>query len=390
MYFRHARVCFDANDNGACDPSESSTFSDDSGAFVLTGDGLHTVVAEIDREEASTAMPGVDRLVFRAAPEAAAAFAVAVTPLSTEIVRLMEADEAPYDIAREELASRLGISAGETAADPAIVSAPASRRAVLAESVALSRRFGLAAKMVDRHDVSPAARAKNPNAAAPAMTMTEAQQAAMALEGIPRYDHIFIITLENKAAAIRRSPLAPHINAYLDSGNEFTSYYATGNPSEPNRIAASSGDDLGVTDDEGWNCVPEGDTANLPEDDVPPGLAPCVNPTNHNLRHKANLFTSMTAAGMSWRMYSESMNPGRDWRMQGPAPPALVRGHHRCTAEPWSGALGSEGSSPAVSRAAVRDQAQRHGGLSGCAELTGFQEEQPHARRRAMGRRHPA
>ncbi len=343
-YFRHARVCFDANDNGACDPSESSTFSDDAGAFVLSGDGLQPVVAEIDRKDASIGLPGVDRLVFRAAMEAAAASSVAVTPLSTEIVRLMEADEAPYEVARAELASRLGISAAEAAVDPAIVTEPDSRRAVLAESVALSRRFGLAAKMVDRHDVSPAARVRNPGASGPTITMNEAQQAAMALEGIPRYDHIFIITLENKAASvIRTSPLAPHINAYLDSGNEFTSYYATGNPSEPNRIAVSSGDDFGVTDDEGWNCVPAGDTANLPEDDLPPGRAPCVNPTNHNLKHTANLFSAMTAAGLSWRMYSESMNPGRDWRLNGAADPTLVADDHLYSADSPLGAIGTKG-----------------------------------------------
>jgi hypothetical protein len=344
-YFPHARVCVDANANGACDPSEASTFSDDAGAFVLASTGSHPIVAEIDRGDASAAVPGVDRLVFRAAPEAASASSsVALTPLSTEIVRLMEADRASYEGARAQLARRLGISVAEAAGDPAIVTAPASRRAVLAESVTLSRRFALAAKMVDRHDVSPAARAKNPGATGPAMTMKEAQQAAMALEGIPRYDHIFIITLENKAAAvIRKSPFAPHINAYLDAGNEFTSYYATGNPSQPNRIAASSGEDFGVTDDAGWNCVPEGDTANLPEDDVPAGRLPCVNPTNHNLKHRASLFTAMTAAGLSWRMYNGSMNPGRDWRLNGAADPALVAEDHLYPADSPVGAIGTKG-----------------------------------------------
>lgn len=344
-YFRHARVCFDANDNGACESSESSTFSDDGGGFVLTGAGLHPVVAEIDRADASAAVPGADRLVFRAAPEAAGASTpVAVTPLSTEIMRLMEADDSTYEVARAELAQRLGISAAEAAADPAAVTAPTSRGAVLAESVALSRRFGLAAKMVDRHDIAPATRAKNSKAAGPAMTMNVAQQAAMALEGIPRYDSIFIIVLENKAASvIRKSPLAPHINAYLDSGNEFTSYYATGNPSEPNRIVVSSGDDFGVTDDNAWNCVPEGNTADLPEDTVPAGRAPCTNPTNHNLKGRANLFTAMTAAGLSWRMYSESMNPGRDWRLNGAADPEIVAHDHMYLADSPVGAIGTKG-----------------------------------------------
>ena len=38
----------------------------------------------------------------------------------------------------------------------------------------------------------------------------------MNLEGIPRYDHIFIIMLENKATqSIKNSIFAPHINEYL-------------------------------------------------------------------------------------------------------------------------------------------------------------------------------
>ena len=67
IHFRHAHVCLDANENGVCDRSEASAFTDDAGAFVLTGDGRHSVVAEIPPAEASAAVPGVPRLVFRAA-----------------------------------------------------------------------------------------------------------------------------------------------------------------------------------------------------------------------------------------------------------------------------------------------------------------------------------
>jgi hypothetical protein len=142
----------------------------------------------------------------------------------------------------------------------------------------------------------------------------------MNLEAIPRYDHLFIIVLENKAtSSIVGSPFAPKINAYLKDGNQFTSYFATGNPSEPNRLAVAAGDDFGITDDAPWNCVPAGDTADLPEDPLPAGMPPCTNPTNHNIKNKPNLFSAMSAAGMTWRIYSESMNPGRDWRLDGAA-----------------------------------------------------------------------
>jgi hypothetical protein len=102
----------------------------------------------------------------------------------------------------------------------------ATKHAVMTESVALSNRWAFAAKMVDRKDVSPAALALNPSATGPAITMKEAQRVAMNLEGIPRYDHVFVIMLENKAtSSIKGSPYAPHINGYLNEGNQFTSYY---------------------------------------------------------------------------------------------------------------------------------------------------------------------
>jgi hypothetical protein len=148
-------------------------------------------------------------------------------------------------------------------------------------------RFAFAAKMVDR-DVSPAALAADPNATGPAITMKEAQLAVMNLEGIPRYDHVFLIVLENKAtSSIKNSKYAPRINAYLNAGNQFTSYYSTGNPSEPNRLAIASADDFGITDDSAFNCYPSGTSAANAIEDLPspPGVSACTN-TNHNIKGK--------------------------------------------------------------------------------------------------------
>jgi hypothetical protein len=100
--------------------------------------------------------------------------------------------------------------------------------------------------------------------------MKEAQLAAMNLEGIPRYDHVFLIVLENKAtSSIKNSKYAPRINAYLNAGNQFTSYYSTGNPSEPNRLAIASADDFGITDDSAFNCYPSGTSAANAIEDLP-------------------------------------------------------------------------------------------------------------------------
>ncbi len=87
----------------------------------------------------------------------------------------------------------------------------------------------------------------------------------MNVEGIPRYDHIFIVMLENKATtSIVNSPYAPNINAYLTANNQFTNYFATGNPSEPNYLALGGADDWGITNDDQWNCNATG--ANAPQD----------------------------------------------------------------------------------------------------------------------------
>src|SRR5262249_47113317 len=148
----------------------------------------------------------------------------------------------------------------------------------------------------------------------------QAEQAAFNVEGIPRYDNIFIVMLENKSTqAMLGSAFAPKINGYLHAGNWVASYYATGNPSEPNYTALGGADDWGITDDNQWNSPAT--AANAPQDlplptNTQPGLAssPFTNPpscatngANHNIVGRPNLFNAITAAGMSWRTYSESM-----------------------------------------------------------------------------------
>src|SRR5581483_11335613 len=115
------------------------------------------------------------------------------------------------------------------------------------------------------------------------------------------------------------------------------------NPSEPNRVAVAAGDDFGIVDDNPWNCVPIGDTADLPDDALPAGMAPCTNPTNHNIKGKPNLLSALTAAGMSWRVYSESMNPGRDWRLDSVGDRAILAPDHVYPADSPVGAIGTPG-----------------------------------------------
>ncbi len=327
-HYRHAQVCADVNHDGACGPGEPTATTDDKGAFVLADSGGWPLVADISTHAAIDGHAVERHLVLRAPADPPSGLLV-VSPLSTEIVRLMEADGLDRAAAQRELASRIDVTADAVAGDPAANANPRTRASLLRESVILTGRFSLAALMVDRHDLP---------------TMREAQQAAMNLEAIPRYDHLFVIVLENKAtSSIVGSPFAPKINAYLQSGNQFTSYFATGNPSEPNRVAMAAGDDFGITDDAPWNCVPAGDTADLPEDPLPAGMPPCTNPTNHNIKHRPNLLSAMSAAGMTWRVYSESMNPGRDWRLDSAADDSILAPDRIYPSDSPVGAIGTPG-----------------------------------------------
>ncbi|KAI3595188.1 Acid phosphatase [Cupriavidus necator H850] len=278
---------------------------------------------------------------------------VVISPLSSEVERLVEANGTSYAIEKANLAQRLDVGIDAVLADIGSASGTA-QSALLTEANQLANRFTYATTKFDRGDLYPdalavaggdpelagmgnvtAATATTADTRKP-ITFLQAQQAAFNLEGIPRYDSIFIVMLENKGTkTILNSPNAPHINAFLTSGNRFTSYFATANPSEPNYTALVGADDWGIRDDNQWNCNATG--ANAPQDtpmpdNTQPGLArspfnaTCISTpnVNHNIVGHPNLFNAIAAAGMTWRTYSESMNPGQDFRTDSVADSAVT------------------------------------------------------------------
>lgn len=352
--FQNAKICFDLNNNAVCDAGEPNVLTKADGSFLLSSAKAAPIIAEISTSSLNGGYPVVQRSVFRVSADQIAAATVnplapatiAVTPLTTEIVRIMEDDNVNFQTAQNKLATRLGVTADHVVSDLSKIADGAIKTTLLNESVVLSNRFALAAKMVDRHDVSPAVLAVDPNATSPAITMKEAHQAAMNIEGIPRYDHVFIIMLENKAtSSIKNSVYAPAINNYLNAGNQFTSYYSTGNPSEPNRLAVAAADDFGITDDSAFNCIPSGTSATNGIEDLPlpPNTGACTNATNHNIKNKPNLFNALSLNGMKWRVYSESQNPGGDWRRDGVADNNIVAPDHIYGANEPVGAIGTPG-----------------------------------------------
>jgi hypothetical protein len=358
-YYQGAKVCVDANANGICDPSENPVVTDASGKFSITVPANAALIADIgvDATNTSSKVKVASRDVLRASIDQVneQTTGVVIGPLSSEVTRLMEANASTYAVEKQNVATRIGVSLANVLADVNTVTG-SDQTAMLAESKALDNRFTFAITKLDRGDLYPDALAVpggdprlvgkagvtqtglNTGTTDPrkAITFTQAEQAAFNLEGIPRYDNIFVVMLENKAtSSILNSPFAPKINALLKSGNQLTSYYATGNPSEPNYTALGGADDFGITDDSQWNCDATGANAvqDLPvPDKTQPGLAKspfaatCTQTVgvNHNITGRPNLFNAVTAAGMNWRTYSESMNPGQDARTDSVADAAVT------------------------------------------------------------------
>ena len=358
-YYQGAKVCVDTNGNGVCDAAENPATTDANGKFALTVPADAALIADIGTtaKNSTSGAAAASRDVLRASLDQVieqAGGSVVISPLSSEVARLMEANGTTYAVEKQNVATRIGVSLANVLADVNAV-AGADQTALLAESKALDSRFTYAITKLDRGDLYPDAlavpggdprltglanvtQATVPAGADPRarITFLQSQQAAFNVEGIPRYDHVFVVMLENKGTkTILNSPYAPKINALLQSGNQLSSYYATGNPSEPNYTALGGADDFGITDDSQWNCDATGADAvqDLPvPDNTQPGLASSPFATsctqaaavNHNIVGRPNLFNALTAAGLTWRTYSESMNPGQDFRTDSVTDPAVV------------------------------------------------------------------
>lgn len=328
--YQGAQVCVDVNDNGFCDAGEDSTVTAADGGFALTTSqsGPLTAVAGntasyLDPNSGSAiAVP--QGMVLRAAPQQVqAAGLVVVSALSTEVLRLMEADGSSYSTAQENIAARLSlanspalpsdvsVTAAEVLSDLGSISDANALRALSFEEKALQNRAVAAAAMLDRGFVTALG-------VDPVHKIQTAQAAAYAPENIPRYDHLFVVIFENHPNEVIDSPLLTNFYNYLNTaGNRAANYFSTGDPSEPNYTAVASGDDWGITNDSGWNCMPANDTADAPTDVYNPLGGGCVDAASHNQKGRRNLFSALYNAGLDARVYSESMDPGQDPRVDG-------------------------------------------------------------------------
>jgi len=98
---------------------------------------------------------------------------------------------------------------------------------------------------------------------------------------IPRYDHIFLIVMENHSSDdIIGSSHAPHLNALANQYGLATNYWAVTHPSEPNYIAMIGGSYFGVSNDNSYK---------------------------ENALKQPSLATQLEGAHLTWKSYQEAL-----------------------------------------------------------------------------------
>ncbi|MGB0095796.1 MAG: alkaline phosphatase family protein [Solirubrobacteraceae bacterium] len=124
--------------------------------------------------------------------------------------------------------------------------------------------------------------------------------ASNASSDIPHYQHIVEIMMENTSYdTIIGNSNAPQINALATQFGLATNYFGVTHPSEPNYLANIAGDFFGVQDDNQFYCTPA--LANTDSN--------CSGTTVDHTVSAQNLADQLTAAGMTWKGYFQSLPP---------------------------------------------------------------------------------
>jgi hypothetical protein len=118
--------------------------------------------------------------------------------------------------------------------------------------------------------------------------------------GIPRYNHIVEIMMENTSyPTIISNPLAPNLNALANRYGLATNYFGVTHPSQPNYVANIGGSFFGIQDDNQFYCTPALATTD----------PNCAGTTVNHTVSNPNVATQLTAAGMTWRGYFQNLPP---------------------------------------------------------------------------------
>lgn len=117
--------------------------------------------------------------------------------------------------------------------------------------------------------------------------------------GIPRYQHIVEIMMENTSyGTIIGNPQAPNLNALANQYGLASNYYGVTHPSEPNYMAAVAGSYFGVQDDNQFYCTPAmASNAGWQ----------CGGTTVDHTVNAQSIADQLTAAGKTWKGYFQSL-----------------------------------------------------------------------------------
>jgi hypothetical protein len=130
------------------------------------------------------------------------------------------------------------------------------------------------------------------------LAMPAVSSASTVNSAIPRYQHVFEIMMENTSySTIIGNSLAPNINALASQYGLATDYFGVTHPSEPNYVANMGGSFFGIQDDNQFYCTP----ALASTDKM------CAGTTVDHTITAQSLGGQLTAAGMSWRAYLQSV-----------------------------------------------------------------------------------
>ncbi|MBK3824462.1 phosphoesterase, partial [Paraburkholderia aspalathi] len=168
-YYVGATVCVDANGNGKCDGTETIATTDSTGHFTLKTSGTGQLIADVSTKATNTATGAAapSHMILRASEAQLAdqgATNVVISPMSSEVQRLVEANGTTYATEKANLATRL--SGPGVAASAATVAAAdvlgdvnklsgAEQSAILFEDNALTNRYTYATTKLDRSDMYP-------------------------------------------------------------------------------------------------------------------------------------------------------------------------------------------------------------------------------------------
>ncbi|THD59788.1 alkaline phosphatase family protein [Phenylobacterium sp.] len=123
-------------------------------------------------------------------------------------------------------------------------------------------------------------------------------------EGVPHYDHVFVILEENKDYGQIMSPAsAPNIAGLAVKYGDAAQFFAEVHPSEANYVALLGGDTFGIHDDDAYYCDP-GSTRPFCGGAKAPGYA------THRVQ-VPHLGDQLLAIGLTWKGYYENLpEPG--------------------------------------------------------------------------------